>query len=148
MIIATVHSLEDEEKVKQIKDTISNTFLTFGDLSGEYKFSVRSVFWQVHENASDPFVFEHIGGVPYVYETILGVRFQISPYTFFQTNSRGCELLYTAIGDFLGLPKENEKIEQVIVITFVNNNILTFRKQKLNKQNRSIYLIFVVEREL
>lgn len=39
-----------------------------------------------------------------MYESILGVRFRISPATFFQTNSRGAEVLYTEIGDALKLP--------------------------------------------
>jgi hypothetical protein len=47
----------------------------------------------------------YISGAPYVYETLLGTRFRISPSTFFQPNSRGAEVLYTQISNALGLPK-------------------------------------------
>jgi len=35
-------------------------------------------------------------GQEYFYETILGLKFKISPFSFFQTNSKGAEVLYTA----------------------------------------------------
>jgi tRNA/tmRNA/rRNA uracil-C5-methylase (TrmA/RlmC/RlmD family) len=104
MIIVTVHTCADEEKIKAVKERILSTFLKFGNVTDQFNFNVRSVFWQVSENASDPVVYEHIGGAPYVYESILNVRFRISPYTFFQTNSLGASLLYSVIGDFLDLP--------------------------------------------
>lgn len=117
MIVVTVHPCEEEEKVRRAKENILNAFIKFGNITDPLEFNVRSVFWHLQENASDMGTFEHIGGsfiarssnfsclgTPYVYETILGVRFRISPHTFFQTNSRGASLLYSVIGDFLGLP--------------------------------------------
>ncbi|KAI6190022.1 hypothetical protein M3Y97_00071700 [Aphelenchoides bicaudatus] len=104
MIIITVHPFADEEKIKECKQKILDTFLKFGNLTDQFDFSVRSVYWGVNENVSDPIVYEHIGGAPFVYESILNVRFRVSPHTFFQSNSRGAAQLYTIIGDFLGLP--------------------------------------------
>lgn len=41
---------------------------------------------------------EHISGTPYIEETLLGMKFRISPEAFFQINSAGAEALYrTAI---------------------------------------------------
>jgi tRNA (uracil-5-)-methyltransferase len=41
---------------------------------------------------------EHVSGVPYIEEILLGMTFRISPEAFFQINSLGAEELYkTAI---------------------------------------------------
>lgn len=44
-------------------------------------------------------------GQDYFYETILGLRFKISPFSFFQTNSRGAEVLYGTARDYIGSTK-------------------------------------------
>ncbi|CAD5224885.1 unnamed protein product [Bursaphelenchus okinawaensis] len=104
MIIFTTHSLEDAEKLQKVQNELVELFLKFGDVKQELETRVTSVYWQILENASDPVVYQHLAGVPYLYETVLGVRFRVSPATFFQTNSRGAEVLYSTIGDALGLP--------------------------------------------
>ncbi|NLJ86137.1 MAG: 23S rRNA (uracil(1939)-C(5))-methyltransferase RlmD [Firmicutes bacterium] len=43
-----------------------------------------------------------IFGSSVIVEEILGLRFQISPFSFFQTNSLGAEKLYTIVRDFAG----------------------------------------------
>ncbi len=45
-------------------------------------------------------------GQDYFYETILGLRFKISPFSFFQTNSLGAEVLYSAARDYIGSTKD------------------------------------------
>ena len=35
-------------------------------------------------------------------ETLLGLRFRVTPFSFFQTNSAGAEVLYETVRDFLG----------------------------------------------
>lgn len=47
-------------------------------------------------------------GKEYFYEEILGLRFKISTYSFFQTNSLGAEVLYSQARDFIG--EGNRKI--------------------------------------
>ncbi len=39
-------------------------------------------------------------------ETILGLTFKITPFSFFQTNSRGAEVLYSAARDYVGSTKD------------------------------------------
>jgi 23S rRNA (uracil-5-)-methyltransferase RumA len=45
-------------------------------------------------------------GQDYFYETILGLRFKITPFSFFQTNSRGAEVLYSAAREYIGDTKD------------------------------------------
>jgi 23S rRNA (uracil1939-C5)-methyltransferase len=40
-------------------------------------------------------------GKDYFYEELLGLKFKISPFSFFQTNSLGAEVLYTAAREFV-----------------------------------------------
>lgn len=45
-------------------------------------------------------------GQDYFYETILGLKFKISPFSFFQTNSKGAEVLYSAARNYIGSTKD------------------------------------------
>lgn len=45
-------------------------------------------------------------GRDYFYETILGLKFKITPFSFFQTNSLGAEVLYSKARDYVGDTKD------------------------------------------
>ena len=45
---------------------------------------------------------ELLYGRDHIYEEILGLRFKISAYSFFQTNSLGAEVLYSKARDYIG----------------------------------------------
>ncbi|MDD3337873.1 MAG: 23S rRNA (uracil(1939)-C(5))-methyltransferase RlmD, partial [Lachnospiraceae bacterium] len=45
-------------------------------------------------------------GQDYFYEKILGLQFKISPFSFFQTNSLGAEVLYGAAREYIGDTKD------------------------------------------
>ena len=47
-----------------------------------------------------------LSGAGYIEEELLGLRFQITPFSFFQTNSRGAEVLYEAARDYIGETKD------------------------------------------
>ena len=47
-------------------------------------------------------------GRNYIQEEVLGLRFKISPFSFFQTNTKGAEDLYTIARDFIG--DHNDKV--------------------------------------
>ncbi|MBR6171976.1 MAG: class I SAM-dependent RNA methyltransferase [Eubacterium sp.] len=40
-------------------------------------------------------------GDDYLMEEVLGLRFKISPFSFFQTNTRGCEVLYRKVREYV-----------------------------------------------
>lgn len=55
---------------------------------------------------------EHLWGETHIYETILGLKFRISPEAFFQVNTKGAEVVYqTAIE--LAEPMENSTVLDV-----------------------------------
>ena len=47
-----------------------------------------------------------IYGQDYIYEKILGLTFKISPFSFFQTNSKGAEVLYETARTYVGETKD------------------------------------------
>jgi 23S rRNA (uracil-5-)-methyltransferase RumA len=52
---------------------------------------------EVVENQGTQILF----GQNYFYETLLGLRFRITPFSFFQTNSAGAEVLYRTVREFI-----------------------------------------------
>ena len=50
-------------------------------------------------------------GKDYFYEELLGLRFKISPFSFFQTNSLGAEVLYRTAREYIGKLKAEDGIE-------------------------------------
>ena len=49
---------------------------------------------------------EILYGQDYFYEELLGLRFKITPFSFFQTNSLGAEVLYELARDYVGDTKD------------------------------------------
>jgi len=47
-----------------------------------------------------------IYGQDYLYEEILGLKFKISPFSFFQTNTKGAEVLYETAREYVGETKD------------------------------------------
>ena len=49
---------------------------------------------------------EILYGQDYFFEEIMGLRFKISPFSFFQTNSLGAEVLYETVREYIGETKD------------------------------------------
>ena len=65
-----------------------------------------------------------ISGKDWFTEKILGLQFKISPFSFFQTNTKGAEVLYTRARDYiLGNSIEQEHKEEIdtVAVNKVNN---------------------------
>ena len=57
---------------------------------------------------------EVLYGEEFFYEELLGLRFKISPFSFFQTNSLGAEVLYQTARDFILNGDENSLNEKTV----------------------------------
>ncbi len=94
MVILVVFS-DDQEKIKTILD----------HLDANYS-QVKSLYYIVNSKKNDsldnlePVLYK---GDPYLSETIDGLKFNIGPKSFYQTNSRQAETLYKIAGTFAGL---------------------------------------------
>ena len=49
---------------------------------------------------------EILYGQDYFYEELLGMKFKITPFSFFQTNSLGAEVLYETVREYIGDTKD------------------------------------------
>ena len=56
---------------------------------------------------------EILHGQDYFYEELLGFKFRISPFSFFQTNSLGAEVLYQTAREYIG-DSLNEKADKIV----------------------------------
>ena len=73
--------------------------------SQTYKGQLVSVLHTENDSFSDAVVPEKVNilyGRDYIIEELLDLKFKISPFSFFQTNSRGAESLYSIVRDFMG----------------------------------------------
>lgn len=71
----------------------------------EYKGTLTSVLHTENNSLSDAVIPEKVNllyGKDHITEEILGLKFKISPFSFFQTNSQGAAKLYSLVRDFMG----------------------------------------------
>lgn len=71
----------------------------------ELKRNVVSILHTINDGLADAVQCDEMRilyGVDYLHEEILGLKFKISPFSFFQTNTKGAEQLYTIARDFIG----------------------------------------------
>jgi 23S rRNA (uracil-5-)-methyltransferase RumA len=71
------------------------------ELEGE----IAGILHTVNDSLADVVQNDHtdiLVGRDYFYEELLGLKFKITPFSFFQTNSKGAEVLYSTAREFLG----------------------------------------------
>lgn len=78
------------------KDALNNALYT-GKMTGILHTKNDSVADTVTNEGTDI-----LFGQDFFYEELLGLRFKITPFSFFQTNSLGAEVLYTTAREFIG----------------------------------------------
>ncbi|SHK29449.1 23S rRNA m(5)U-1939 methyltransferase [Hathewaya proteolytica DSM 3090] len=74
-------------------------------LNQQYEGTIAGILHTSNDSFSDAVIPEKVEvlyGVPYIYEELLGLKFKISPFSFFQTNTLAAEELYKIVRDFLG----------------------------------------------
>ena len=65
---------------------------------------LAGVLYTENDNLSDAVVCDSLTklyGDDYLMEEVLGLKFKISPFSFFQTNTRGCEVLYSKVREYV-----------------------------------------------
>ncbi|MEG0297119.1 MAG: 23S rRNA (uracil(1939)-C(5))-methyltransferase RlmD [Clostridium sp.] len=71
----------------------------------DFRGELVSVLHTENDSLSDAVICDKLNvlyGRDYIVEDLLDLKFKISPFSFFQTNSKGAESLYSIVRDFLG----------------------------------------------
>ncbi len=74
-------------------------------LAEHYKGKLTGILHTRNDSVADTIANEGtevLFGQDFFYEELLGLRFQITPFSFFQTNSLGAEVLYETAREFIG----------------------------------------------
>lgn len=75
-----------------------------------YKGNLTGIIHTINNSLSDAVLADDLKilfGRDYIYEEILGLKFKITPFSFFQTNSKGAEVLYETVRSFIDNPKDS-----------------------------------------
>ena len=100
LVTTTEHSFHTEFGGKEWADRLCSLELD-GQIAGILHTKNDSVADVVKDEGT-----EILYGQDYFYEELLGLRFKITPFSFFQTNSLGAEVLYELARDYVGDTKD------------------------------------------
>lgn len=92
--------LEEEKLLQELTQRLRALSLT-GTIAG--------ILHTVNDSLADVVQNDHtdiLYGQDFFYEELLGLRFRISPFSFFQTNSLGAEVLYETARSYIGDTKD------------------------------------------
>ena len=98
-----------DEVYEDIKDYLCLDELQERLLSLPLDGRIVGILHTLNDSLSDAVIPEQIVklyGKDCIYEEILGLRFKISPFSFFQTNSKGAEVLYETARSYVGDTKD------------------------------------------
>jgi tRNA/tmRNA/rRNA uracil-C5-methylase (TrmA/RlmC/RlmD family) len=94
-VLLMIQTTSDKEKIEGIIPTLIDHF------KNDSKLNVVSIYFQTYDGVSnaapEDSPMEKIFGVDTLEETVCGLKFKISPVSFFQVNTKGAELLYNTI---------------------------------------------------
>jgi 23S rRNA (uracil-5-)-methyltransferase RumA len=77
--------------------------------SGKLEGHIGGILWTKNDGLADVVKSDEtvvLYGQDYIEEQILGLTFKISPFSFFQTNSKGAEVLYEKVREYVGDTKD------------------------------------------
>ncbi|KAK2581834.1 hypothetical protein KPH14_002300 [Odynerus spinipes] len=102
MLIVGIHPQDlSIERLKELQDQLKEFF----ESGKGSKVNVTSLYFQTMEQKSagneSKDVLQHISGTEYIEESLLDMKFRISPQAFFQVNTLGAEVLYKAAIDMV-----------------------------------------------
>ena len=94
-------NLVSTSEISWDKDEFIDYLLNLKEIKGE----ITGVLHTINDSLGDVIqadTLELLHGRNYIEEELLGLKFQISPFSFFQTNTKGAEKLYSIVRDFAG----------------------------------------------
>ncbi len=92
----SLRQVDLESLFEDFRDVIQNLVIE-GEIAG--------ILHMINDSLSDVVQSDStrvLYGKDYFYEELLGLKFKISPFSFFQTNSAGAEVLYGVARDYIG----------------------------------------------
>ena len=95
------------EKTEQIQDIFAPLVTQLLDLPLEGK--LTGILHTYNDSQADVVKSDRtvvLYGRDYIFEELLGLRFKISTFSFFQTNSLGAEVLYSKVREYVGETKD------------------------------------------
>ena len=105
-------------------------------LNLELKNRIYGIIHTINDNLSDSVQSDEeniLYGSRDISERIFDLNFKISPYSFFQTNSDGVELLYGKVIEYIDIISKNEEL---------NNNNINIVKNPQNMKNCIVFDLF------
>ena len=144
ILLSLVHSTqlprEEEEKILSgWKDRLL-ALEKEGKLEGSY----AGILHTKNDSPADAVVnqgTEILYGKDFFYEELLGLRFKITPFSFFQTNSLGAEKLYEKIREYANL-SDSAKDKPIIFDLYSGTGTIT---QLMSKVARDAYGVEIIE---
>jgi len=102
--LVTSTQWEHEKQEREVIEEFKNRLLKL-DLSGK----IAGILHIYNDSLADVVQGDSINilfGRDYLYEELLGLKFKISTFSFFQTNSLGAEVLYSTVREYIGETKD------------------------------------------
>ena len=131
MMVMVVTSSQEDYDMTKYKDML---------LGLDLEADLVSVIHCINDNLADAVKCDElkvIYGRDHIYEELLGLRFKISPFSFFQTNTLGAERLYSIARDFVG-----DYNDKVLYDLYSGTGTIG---QILSEKARKVYGIEIVE---
>lgn len=119
IMVALVTSSEADPDLTEYKD-----ILLALSLEGE----IVSILHTVNDSLSDVVKNDRtdiLYGRDYINETLLGLTFKISEFSFFQTNSLGAEVLYSTARDFIGDLSNGSEPDKIVYDLYSGTGTIT-----------------------
>lgn len=86
--------------------------------SDDFEGSIAGILYTVNDSLADIVASDEtflIYGKDYIMEEVMGLSFKISPFSFFQTNTKGCEVLYEKAREYIMCGGEASKYQGKVV---------------------------------
>lgn len=107
--VITTTQTENSDTVEQQREEEIYTELTKKLLALELEGSLVGLLHTYNDSQADVVKcdrLEILYGRDFIYEELLGLKFKISTFSFFQTNSLGAEVLYSKVREYVGETKD------------------------------------------